>query len=286
MEELKREGSRFNPSNLCRLSQNHEVIPVNDFLARKLAAGDLDRMKACDATGELGAVLVADADDLVLREVAFATRDAGREQAAAILSQSLLRAVVHEERALGMMEKGDPALAAGHLVRLRDEESAFFSAAENVRKHGGLPPAGDDERDARARDDLRRTNLRSHAADGRRAQGAARHAFDRVVNALDCRQQPSGGRAEAFDDAVHGGEDDEQVRWQERGDEGGEPVVVAELQLGEGDGVVLVDDGDDAAVEQGDERVAGVKVALMVFEIVVREEDLRDVEAELENRFS
>ena len=171
-------------------------------------------MKACDATGELGAVLVADADDLVLREVAFATRDAGREQAAAILSQSLLRAVVHEERAFGMMEKGDPALAAGHLVRLRDEESAFFSAAENVRKHGGLPPAGDDERDARARDDLRRLNLRSHAADGRRAQGAARHAFDRVVNALDCREQPSGGRAEAFDDAVHGGEDDEQVRWQ------------------------------------------------------------------------
>ena len=46
-----------------------------------------------------------------------------------------------------------------------------------------------------------------------------------------------------------------------------------------GYGVVFVDDGHDAAAQQGDERVAGVEMALMVFEVVVREQHLGDVQA-------
>ena len=59
---------------------------MNNLLARELVVGNLHRRKARDATGELGAVLIANAHDLVFREVPFAAGDAGREQAAALLS--------------------------------------------------------------------------------------------------------------------------------------------------------------------------------------------------------
>ena len=81
-----------------------------------------------------------------------------------------------------------------------------------------------------------------------------------------------------FHDAIHGRENHEQVGGQQRRDERGQLVVVAELDLGERHGVVLVDDGNHAVAEQRDERVARVEVALMVLEVVVREQHLRDVQ--------
>ena len=51
---------------------------------------------------------------------------------------------------------------------------------------------------------------------------------------------------------------------QQVGDEGGQPVVVAETDLVVGDGVVLVHDRHHAELQQAQERVAGVQVALAV----------------------
>ncbi len=62
-------------------------------------------------------------------------------------------------------------------------------------------------------------------------------------------------------EAVDVGEEDEEVRADEVGDERGEPVVVAEADLVRGDGVVLVDDGEGAhgqQLVQGPVRVAVV----------------------------
>ena len=52
------------------------------------------------------------------------------------------------------------------------------------------------------------------------------------------------------------GEDEQEVGADQGGDEGGEVVVVADFDLFGGDGVVLVDDGDDAIIEQRGEGVA------------------------------
>ena len=87
--------------------------------------------------------------------------------------------------------------------------------------------------------------------------------------------------AKVLHQAIDGGEEDQQVSREQAGNERGEPVVVAEFQLGVADGVVLVDDRHDALVEQGDERVAGVEVAFPVLEIVVGEEHLGDLEVVL-----
>ncbi len=52
------------------------------------------------------------------------------------------------------------------------------------------------------------------------------------------------------------GEDEQEVGADQGGDEGGEVVVVADFDLFGGDGVVLVDDEDDAIIEQRGEGVA------------------------------
>src|SRR2546430_4925635 len=51
--------------------------------------------------------------------------------------------------------------------------------------------------------------------------------------------------------------------WQQAGDERGELVVVAKLEFRKRNCIVFVDDGNDAAVQQGDQCVAGVEMALM-----------------------
>src|SRR5947209_16083549 len=65
------------------------------------------------------------------------------------------------------------------------------------------------------------------------------------------------------------------------GDQRREAVVVAELQFSKGDGVVFIDDGDDTTLEQRDQCVASIEVPFVMFQIVMREEDLRHMQIEI-----
>jgi hypothetical protein len=89
------------------------------------------------------------------------------------------------------------------------------------------------------------------------------------------------GLAEIFDQPVHRRQDDQRVGRQQAGHQGGQFVVVAEFDFREGSRVVFVDDGDDAVLEQRDQRAAGVEVALVMFQVVVRQENLGDAKAGL-----
>jgi len=80
-----------------------------------------------------------------------------------------------------------------------------------------------------------------------------------VVHVFDEGDGAGVGFAEVFQDAIHGGQDEQQVRRQERGDQRGELVVVAKLEFGEGNYVILVDDGDDTAFQEGDEGVRALR---------------------------
>ena len=80
-------------------------------------------------------------------------------------------------------------------------------------------------------------------------------------------------------EAVDVGEEQELVGLDHLGDPGGEAVVVAEADLGGGDGVVLIDDGDAAEGEQGGERGAGVEVAAAVLGVLEGEQELGSDEA-------
>ena len=77
------------------------------------------------------------------------------------------------------------------------------------------------------------------------------------------------------EDAVLVGQEHEQARVAELGHEGREHVVVAELDLVDGDRVVLVQDGHRARLEQRAEGGAGVVGARPVGEIGMRQQHLR-----------
>ena len=72
------------------------------------------------------------------------------------------------------------------------------------------------------------------------------------------------------------GEQHHQVGVDHRGDQRGERVVVAEADLVDGDGVVLVDHRHRAECQQPLEGVAGVQERLAVPCVVTREQHLAD----------
>ena len=103
--------------------------------------------------------------------------------------------------------------------------------------------------------------------------------FDGFINVLNDGEDAGIFFAEIRDDAFDGRQNDEQISREQRGDEGGELVVIAELQFGERDDVVFVDNGNNATVEERNEGVAGIEVAFVVFEIIMSKEDLGNGEA-------
>lgn len=254
---------------------------MDDFGVREGAGADGFGVASREAAGELAAVGVADADDFAGVEIAFAAGDAGQEEAAALFAEGATGAVIDEEAAAGVVEEGDPAFAAWELAGAGAEEGALLLAGEDAGEDVAFAAAGDDEGEAGAHGDAGGFEFGDHAANGGRAGGAGGPAEDLGVEALDGGQDVGVGLAVMGDDALDAGEDNEEVGRQEGGDERGEAVVIAELEFFERDDVVFVDDGDDAAVEEGEEGVAGVEVAVVIGEVGVGEEDLGDGEAEL-----
>src|SRR5690606_22308359 len=80
-------------------------------------------------------------------------------------------------------------------------------------------------------------------------------------------------------DAVHVGEQHQQVGVDQVGDEGGEAVVVAEADLVGGDRVVLVHDREGAHGEQLVEGAGGVAVVGAAAHVVGGEQHLADADA-------
>ncbi len=74
------------------------------------------------------------------------------------------------------------------------------------------------------------------------------------------------------------GEHDEEIGADQRSDEGGQAIVVAELYLIDADGVVLVDHRDRAEAEQLAEGGSRVEVTATISEVIVRQQHLADGE--------
>ena len=146
-----------------------------------------------------------------------------------------------------------------------DRPQRVVALAEGDR-HGAAGPGRDPRRD----------QLGAHPARGIAGRRVAPHGHDLVGDALHHRQMRRGRVL-----ARVGGVEPVDIRQQDQrigaghlGDAGGQPVVVAEADLGGGDRVVLVDDGDAAELEQGAEGGAGIQVAAAVLAVLEREEEL------------
>lgn len=124
-------------------------------------------------------------------------------------------------------------------------------------------------------------DLGDHAAGAHaRFPGAADGDARQVLGAGDLGDPGgAGGAGRSVVEAVDVGEEDQQVGVDEVGDEGGEPVVVAEADLVGGDGVVLVDDGDGAHLQELVQGAVGVAVVTAAAGVVGGEEHLADADA-------
>ena len=176
---------------------------MHQFFLGQLAGADGGGIEPRDAARKFRPVQVANPHHVAGGKFALAPRHARRQEAFALFAQRQLRAVVHEQRAFGMMKKRDPAFPAVHFVRLRDKQRSFRFAGQNFRQHAFLFAGGDDERDAGTHRDFRRLDFGRHAADGGVAIRAARDFFQAGVNLFDERNCFGIRLAEIFDDAVH-----------------------------------------------------------------------------------
>ena len=68
-------------------------------------------------------------------------------------------------------------------------------------------------------------------------------------------------------------EDHRSVRFHQARDQGAQRVVVAEADLLDGNGVVLVDDGNHVQLQQAQQRIAGMQVRGAVLRIVACQQD-------------
>ena len=75
-------------------------------------------------------------------------------------------------------------------------------------------------------------------------------------------------------EAVLVGEDDQRIGLDQVGDQRPQGVVVAEFDLVGDDGVVFVDDGDDAEFEQRAQRGTRIEIAFAVGEVGMGQQHL------------
>ena len=119
-------------------------------------------------------------------------------------------------------------------------------------RRGGVLGGGQHDRDGGRGGDPGRLDLGHHAAgaDRRAAPGRRRRRPDRRRRARPSIRRAPGSRRVRGVEAVDVAEQDQRVGVDQMGDQGRQPVVVAEADLVGGDGVVLVDDRDDAELQQ------------------------------------
>gem|GEM_PF-4860709 len=208
-------------------------------------------------------------------EFAFHAGDADRQQALA-LAQRPGGPRVDVQSAGEFEVVGEPLLARREPVALGVEERSQRFAMCEAHDHLGLAPGGDDGVRSALGGAGGGADLGDHAALGDARAGPAGHGgVTRVFGVALGHELGLGMEARVGGvEPLLVGEDEEGVGIDEVGHQRAERVVVAELDLVGDDGVVLVDDGYHAQIEQGLEGAAGVEIARAIGQIGVGEEDL------------
>ena len=105
---------------------------MNEFHAGQFPAPHLGGVEFGDAAREFRSVQITNPHDVAGVEFTFTARNAGRQQTFARFTQRLFCAVIHEQRAFGMMKECNPAFASGKLRRMRNENSPLVFAGRQV----------------------------------------------------------------------------------------------------------------------------------------------------------
>ena len=184
-------------------SENHQIIPVNDHGAGECALADGFGPKSALATGKLGPVTIANADDLAGGELACTSQNPGQQQALARVAQGLPGAVIHHKRPARMMKKSDPPFPSLQTVGLRHKQGPLALASNDPGQDLGFPAGGDHQRNARTHGNTGSTEFGGHTPDGSGAAGPARQGLQPMIDPLDQRDKLGIGLAEIIEHPVH-----------------------------------------------------------------------------------
>jgi hypothetical protein len=232
-----------------------------------------------NTAGKLSPIQVANAHDITGVKESLASGDTRWEKASSVLSKSFLCAIIDDDGSPGMMKESDPTFPAAQTASLREKQGPFIASIEDTGHGLSFFARSDDERDAGSHHHFRSFDFGNHTSDGGRAAGAPSHLLDGGVDFLKPGNDLRPRLSEVFYHTVHSGENDQEIGWQQACDEGGEFVVIAELEFGERGGVILVYYGHNTVTQQGDQGVSGVEVALVVLEVGVSQQDLSNSES-------
>ena len=156
----------------------------------------------------------------------------------------------------------------------RRETRADGLARCRIFDHMGLAPVADDHGDAGHHEHARGFDLGDHAARAHRGTGSAGNRQDLRPNAFHMGNELGVGVRVRITvvKAIDIREDDHEVGIDQARGQRGERVVVAELDLLDGNGVVLVDDGHHAQLQQAQKRVAGMQIRMAICRIAAGEQ--------------
>ena len=163
----------------------------------------------------------------------------------------------------------------------RDEDRADIFAVEDLFQDPFFSAVCDPERFTGAVQDLGSFQLAGHAADGEVAViGPGRHVVLLLGYALNHADAVAEGAVFiGLEQSVHGGQDHGQVGAGHGAHEGGEGVVVAELEFIHGYRVVFVEDRQHVLGEQRFNTVFQVEMPFPGAQVVCRQQQLGGVKA-------
>ncbi len=273
--------------------KEEQVVVVYDFVAVIIAEGvfDLLGLESDDfgevfvavvdeAEGEFFVVFIFEADDIATCECPTSVLDADGEQAAAIPQRKDCTGVELEPAAI-MTGFGEHVAFAGfELGDEGGEAGANGFAGDDIPDALGVFAIGDDDFAAGAAGEVSGLEFGEHAARADAVGGTTGYLPDfggdfgggNLTDDLGIGVAAWVGGVEA----VLVGEEHEQVGFDEVGDECREVVIVTQADFFGADGVVFVDDGNDAVLDEGFEGVTGVEVAATIGEVFAGEQDLAD----------
>ncbi len=221
-------------------------------------SGNLFGVQFSLCLGDSLALSIFDENEVTDGKIALCVCNVRGEQVCAGFGNGGFSVCTDGEGAAGFVLNGDPAFFGLHRLAVGGEVGTFLLPVEDGIEEGFVLSAADDDSTAGAKGDLGGGEFADHAADGGGLAGAFGHRFDLGSDFLNEWNDFSG--ALFIDQAGDIGEDKELVGAHHAGDQGGEGVVIAELNLCGADRIVLVDDGYDAA---GEEALDGIEYGVV-----------------------
>ena len=187
--------------------------------------------------------------------------------------------VINRHRAVGLVAQRDPQLAGRNIQALsrRIEQRAHALAAGKAHERIGLLARANHALNAGRHQNAARANLGDHAARTHRGRRIARRGNDLGIDLMHDRDK-LGRRVLMRIGGIEAGDVGQrhaQVGRNQAAHERRQRVVVAELDLVDGNGVVLVDDRHHAQLHQAQQGVARVQIGRATRRVVTREQHER-----------